>query len=259
MSTTTLKKPVGVYFLAVLFLLAPIGNIFISFAGSGLQNWYEPTIFFALLQTVPLLDWLWLTLLFITGILLFRPHKLSWSIAIGVLVVVLIMNAFRIFSADANSIDPIFLKVFSLLAIICTLSVLVIAFYFRFPYLDRRSQWVSTKPSSDRRTAVRFTELDRRDDPSSDAKFFNIRTSVDCSGQKAMTESLSETGCRISFDHPSAFKKGDNVTLKFSEISEAPVQANVIEQLEFGARVVFSKEASQFKQDLGRWLKTRYS
>lgn len=257
MSTTTFKKPVGVYALAVLFLLAPLGNIFISFAGSGLPNWYEPTIFFALLQSVPVLDWLWLALLFITGILLFRPHKLSWSIAIGTLTFVLIMNAFRLYSADTNSIDPHFLKIFSILAIICTLSVLVIAFYFRFPYLDRRSRWVSKEPNADRRAAVRFTEIDRRDDPTMDGKFFNVRTVVMCSGKKAMTESLSETGCRLSFDQPSSVKKDDSVTLVFSDISESEVRGSVVEPLEFGARVEFVKPSNQFKQDLSRWLKNR--
>ncbi len=43
-----LKKPIGVIVLAILFILAPLGNIVISFIGSGLQNWYEPIIFFSL-------------------------------------------------------------------------------------------------------------------------------------------------------------------------------------------------------------------
>ena len=257
MTTTTLKKPIGVYALAVLFLLAPIGNIFISFAGSGLQNWFEPSVFFALTQSIPLLDWVWLSLLFATGILLFRPHKLSWSIAIVTLIVVLLMNAFRLYSADTNSIDPMFLKVFSVLAILCTLSVLVIAFYFRFPYLDRRSRWVSSQPNSDRRSAVRFTEIDRRDDLSKDANFFNIRTAVNCSGAKAYTESLSESGCRVSFDQSCTFKKQDTVTLKFSEISSFEVTGVIIDHLEFGARIEFTNIKPDFKQDLSRWLKAK--
>jgi len=257
MTTTTFKKPVGVYVLAVLFLLAPLGNIFISFAGSGLDNWYRPSIFFSLVQSIPLLDWLWLTLLFITGLLLFRPHKLSWSVAIGTLIIVLGMNAFRLYSADTNSIDPQFLKVFSILAILCTLSVLVIAFYFRFPYLDRRSQWVSTKPNSDRRSASRFSEIDRRDDPTLDARFFNVRTTVICAGGKAMTESLSESGCRLSLDQPCGFKKGEVITLKFPDISQNEVSSTVVEQLEFGARIEFNKGNEPFIQDLRRWMKTR--
>ncbi|MFZ3229268.1 MAG: PilZ domain-containing protein [Pseudobdellovibrio sp.] len=257
MTATTLKKPTGVYILAVLFLFAPLGNIIISFIGSGLSNWYQPSVFISLLQSIPTLDWLWLSLLFLTGLLLFRPHKLSWSLAIVTLTIVLAMNALRLYTVDPNSIDPLFLKIFSVLAILCTLSVLVIAFYFRFPYLDRRSTWVSTQPSADRRNSLRFTEIDRRDTLSVDAKFFNIRTPVTCSGAKAMTESLSETGARISLDQSCQFKKNDIIQLRFSEVSEYDVKATVIEQMEFGARVEFVNASKQFKHDLSHWLKSR--
>ncbi len=233
MNSTALKKPTGVYLLALLFLLAPLGNIIISFAGSGVSNWYEPSQFFPLLQSIPLIEWLWLGLLFITGLLLFRPHKLSWSLAIFTLILVLIINAYRIYSADANSIDPVFLKVFSLFAIICTLAVLLIAFYFRFPYLDRRANWLTN------------------------TKRFDIRTPALCSGVKAFTESLSDTGCRVSFDQPSEFKVEQKIKLLFPEISTLEATALVIEKLEFGVRAEFIQLDPQFKQDLSRWLKTR--
>ncbi len=149
--TTTLKKPYGIYFLATLFILAPLGNIFISFSGAGIENWYQPQIFYSLMRTITAIDWAWLSLLIITGVFLFKPHKLSWSLAIVTLLIVLCITAFRVFQADTNSIEPHFLKIFSLLSVIITLGVLVIAFYFRFPYLDRRTEWLSDKTSDDRR------------------------------------------------------------------------------------------------------------
>ncbi len=233
MDQSVLKKPTGVYILAVLFLLAPIGNILISFAGSGIKNWYDITVMVPFLYSIPALDWIWLGLLFVSGILLFRPHKLSWSVAILTLFVVLLINAYRLFHVDGNSIDPIFLKVFSILAIICTLSVLVISFYFRFPYLDRRSNW--------------FTNMQR----------FNIRTPALANGIKANTESISHSGCRLSFDAPCEFKTTDLIKVKFHEISKLETQAEVVEKLEFGARIEFRSTESEFKQDLERWLKTR--
>lgn len=154
-SSAVLKRPTGVYILAVLFILAPLGNILISFAGSGVQNWYEPQVFIPFLQTIPVLDWLWLGLLVLTGVLLFRPHKLSWTIAIISLLIVMGVNSYRIWQVDQNSIDPHFLKVFSIIALFCTLGVLVIAAYFRFPYIDRRAQWTSSEPNPDRRDEAR--------------------------------------------------------------------------------------------------------
>lgn len=227
-----IKKAIGIHIIASLFLLAPFGNILISFAGSGIQNWYNIDVLFAFLLTIPLLDWLWLSLLFITGLLLFRPHKLTWSIAIGTLVLVLLINAIRLYQVDSNSIDPTFLKVFSVLAIISTLSILVIAMYFRYPYLDRRSKWLS------------------------EVKRLEIRTSIMVNDHKAQTESLSNAGCRISFDKPCAFIKGDFIKLKFTEISRTECQAEVVEKLEFGARVEFKNLPKAFRQDLDRWLKS---
>lgn len=158
-----LKKATGIYLLACLFILAPLGNILISFAGSGVDRWYEPSVLRSFLQTIPVVDWFWLGLLVLTGLLLFKPHKLSWSVAIFTLIVVLCINAFRLFQADTNSIDPMFLKIFSVVAIIVTLGVLVISFYFRFPYLDRRTKWFSDDHNPDRRTDERDLPSDRRD------------------------------------------------------------------------------------------------
>jgi hypothetical protein len=156
-----LKKPIGIYFLAILFLLAPLGNILISFAGSGVPDWYSPTIFIPFLKTIPSLDWAWLFLLFVTGLLLFKAHKLSWSLAIITLFLVLVINVYRIYFVDTNSIDPQFLKIFSVISVLCTIGVLMIAFYFRFPYLDRRTEWTSSKQKADRRSGERENS-DRR-------------------------------------------------------------------------------------------------
>jgi hypothetical protein len=157
-----LKKPIGIYLLALLFLLSPLGNILISFAGSGVSNWYDPSVFVPFLNTIPVLDWAWLVLLFVTGLLLFKAHKLSWSLAIGTLILVLLINVYRIYFVDTNSIDPQFLKIFSVISVLCTMGVLVISFYFRFPYLDRRTEWTSSKQKTDRRQADRKSDSDRR-------------------------------------------------------------------------------------------------
>ena len=233
MTSTNLKRPTGVYIIALLFLFAPLGNILISFAGSGVKNWYDFSVLMPFLISIPAVDWVWLGLLFVSGILLFRPHKLSWTIAIATLFLVLGVNAYRLYSADANSIDPVFLKVFSVLAIVCTLSVLVIALYFRFPYLDRRSNWFTNE------------------------KRFDVRTQALTEGLKATTESVSFTGCRLSFDVPCKFKKAQIIQIKFPEVSRHEVAAEVVETLDFGVRVEFSDANSDFKQDLSQWLKTR--
>lgn len=230
MGSSALKKPTGVYLIAILFIFAPLGNIIISFIGSGIKNWYDVSVFIPFLQTISALDWAWLALLFITGFLLLRPHKLTWSLAIMILIFILTINSYRLYTTDSHSIDPTFFKVFSILALVCTLSFLVIAFYFRFPYLDRRANW--------------FTNVKR----------FNLRTPAKLNARVAVTESISTTGCRVSFDKPSEFKKSEQITIVFDEISKNEVMAEIVECLEFGVRVEFRNITSDFKLDLDRWL-----
>ena len=111
--------------------------------------------------------------------------------------------------------------------------MLVIAFYFRFPYLDRRSNWFSN------------------------VRRFDIRTPAAVDGIKAITESISFTGCRFSFDTPREFKKSEIIKIKFLEISKIEIDAEVIEKSELGIRVEFRNPSVEFKQDIDRWLRTR--
>ncbi len=157
-----LKKPIGVYFLALFFLIAPVGNILISFLGSGVDSWYQSNVFFPFLKSIPLIDWFWLSLLFISGLFLFRPHKMTWTLAIISLLIVLGVNIYRMLNVDMNSIDPSFLKVYSIIALFCTLGVLIISFYFRFPYIDRRTKWTSDEQSEERRRSEREAAEARR-------------------------------------------------------------------------------------------------
>lgn len=137
-----LKQPVGVYILALLFLVAPLGNIIISFAGSGVARWYYPREFFELLKTIPAADWLWLGGIFAAGLSLLGRHKSSWLLAVVSLLGVLAMNSYRAFTIDETVLNPEFVRVQILISILVTFSVLIIAFYARYPYLDRRQQWV---------------------------------------------------------------------------------------------------------------------
>lgn len=239
-SVSALKKPVGIYILAILFILAPIGNILISFAGSGISNWYEPSIFIAFIQTMPVWEWLWLGLLFLAGLLLFRPHKLSWSFAIATLILILCINLYRIFSIDTNSINPQYLKIFSVIALFCTLGVLVIAFYFRFPYLDRRANWIKN--------------LER----------FDLQTEIKLNDIKALTESISTSGCKVNFTAPHnlslALKPGDSVAIYFSELSSSEaVNCSIIEITTDTLRLEFLPQQEQFIVQLKRLIKSKAS
>jgi hypothetical protein len=232
-TSSGLKRPIGIYILAVLFILAPLGNILISFAGAGISNWYEPSIFTAFVQSIPGLEWAWLGLLFLTGVLLFRPHKLSWSFAIVTLLLILCLNIYRMYSAGENSITPQYLKVFSILALFCTLGVLVIAFYFRFPYLDRRANWIKN--------------IER----------FDLVTEVKFENSLSKTESISITGCKILTSTKSNLKAGDQLETQFPEIYSKPVKCTVVESKENDLRLEFASGQDEFLVKLKSWIKTK--
>lgn len=229
-TSPALKKPVGVYIIAVLFLLAPLGNILISFAGSGVSGWYDPAIFTSLLDTIPPLEWVWLGLLFLSGILLFRPHKLSWSLAIFTLLLILCINIYRMYSGDQSSIDLRYLKVFSIIALLCTVGVLVVSFYFRFPYLDRRANWVKN--------------IER----------FDFKTEAEVNDLKAVTESLSMTGCKLRLTSELNVVKGDLVKIKLNEVSNLSVNGRVIEYANLVMRLEFESPSDSFRSSLKSWI-----
>lgn len=119
------KMQMGSKTLAILFLLAPIGNIILSFAGSGIKNWYKFDILVPFLLTIPIFEWIWLSFLFGTGLLLFsKPwllkiksndllkinsekniDQVSMVCVLLSIILSLISNVYHIFKADLSGIE----------------------------------------------------------------------------------------------------------------------------------------------------------
>jgi hypothetical protein len=233
-----LKKPTGVLILACLFLIAPFGNLLISFAGSGVKDWYNPSVMFGFVSTVSMLDWCWLSLLFITGLFLLRPHKTSWSLAIITLLVVLGINTYRAYSGTLGRSGD-FVKWQLGISFVVTLVVLVIAFYFRFPYLDRRAQWLFP-------TAHRF----------------EIKTPADVVAQEifeGVTESLSHSGARILLKRhlEGAAQDLNFVDIIFPAIRNLKIKARIIEYDSNVLRVKFKDMSSRDRAFLSDWIKSQ--
>jgi lysylphosphatidylglycerol synthetase-like protein (DUF2156 family) len=234
-----LRSPVGIYILAVLFLVAPLGNIFFSFAGSGVANWYYPNVFLSLLSTIPVVDWMWLIGIFVAGVALLLRHKLAWMIAVASLFVVLIMNTYRAFTLDETLMTTDFVRMQILISILVTFSVLIIAFYARYPYLDRRQQWMY-------QTAHRF------DAETSVMVHFSGHT------MKGRTNSLSTAGARIVFERPSeVLKKETDVDMTLTEIDNMKIHTEVVEYSGNTLRVRFKDFGWSQRAQLEAWLKSR--
>ncbi|MFN3455376.1 MAG: hypothetical protein ACK41T_10495 [Pseudobdellovibrio sp.] len=118
--------------------------------------------FVSLLKTMSFVDWIWLTMLFVSGVLLLIQHKMAWVLSMSSLVLVLAINASRFWFGETTSIDPQYYKMFSILSLLSTAGGLTTAYYFRYPYLDLRVKWTSPEQNPDRREYQRLEKSDRR-------------------------------------------------------------------------------------------------
>ncbi len=237
MQNTELKRPTGVYLLAVLFLIAPIGNLLLSFAGSGLKNFNQPSVIYAFLQGVSPLDWLWLSLLVVTGILLLRPHKTSWTMAIFTLLLVLAINIFRALNGDLGEAQYARWQI--LISSVATGIVLIMSFYFRFPYLDRRTRWFI--PAAQR---------------------YDVRTPVEVVAQdifNGVTESVSISGARVRLqrDIGPLAKQMRYVDVIFPEIKNVKIKTQVVEYGDNILRLKFKELRGAELNYLKDWLKSQ--
>jgi hypothetical protein len=128
------KAPIGVYILAGVYLLSPIGDILLSIRALGEPKWYEMGVALPFLPSITFANWLWLLSIFIAGIFLVLRHKWSWILAILILPISILFNYFnsRAYGNFSSLSTAGFLS--------CITAAIVIS-YFRYPYLDRREKW----------------------------------------------------------------------------------------------------------------------
>jgi hypothetical protein len=237
-----LRAPLGIYILAALFLLAPLGNIFFSFAASGIDNWFYPAKFIELLGAIPVVDWLWLGGIFIAGISLLLRHKSAWMTAVLVLLLVLLMNTYRAFTLDETQMNTEFVRVQILVSILVTFSVLIIAFYARYPFLDRRQQWLA-------QTAHRYGTATR------------VSMSIGSAVVQGTTNSLSTNGAQILFEElpekAKDLKPDSSLDLTFPEMDDLKIETEVVELSGKVLRVKFKNFTWAERSRLEAWLKSR--
>ncbi len=233
-----LKKPIFLQILALSFLVAPLGNIIISLAMSGIDGWYAPKVFLPLVATIPLLEWSWLVLVFVSGVLLFIQHKTAWAVAVGTLLVVLGINTYKSFFMMGAFTGPTFMvKAQLIISVITTFAVLLVMFYARYPYLDRRDTWFG-------KAAARFP----------------IRTATQVIAQDifdGVTESLSVSGARLRLQKDLGAGAHDLqfVDVIFPDIKNIKTKAQVVEYKDNVLRVRFRGLSKDEKRVIQDWLK----
>ena len=238
-ANSNLKKPLILQVLAVLFILAPLGNILISFYGVGSNDWTKPDVFLSWASTIDSLDWFWLFLTFSTGILLFIQHKTAWLVAIINLILILSVNIYR-WTTTGELIDVEYSYfqaqiVFSMLATFATLGIL---FYARYPYLDRRSRWFgSVAPRVDIKTTVTVVAQD---------VYNGIATNISVSGIVVELNKALSSGPPMKF-----------VDVIFPELGNLKIKCRLIQIDDAILRLKFRDLQRADKKRLKDWIRSQ--
>jgi len=230
-----IKKPWGLQLLIYAFLIAPFGNIALTAAVLGIANWYHPRIYLQIISNIQSLDYLWLGLIFISGVLLTARHKTAWIFAITALsatVLINLRNLFELVNSNAASNIAISQVFFSLIA---TSAVGVIFFYFRYPYLDRR--------------ATLFGFAGRVDVKLSSVIHFSSES------LQTKCDSISITGARfIIKSSDTKHVENESLSVQFSA-EELEMKGVVVQHTEDILRVKFVEMSAEQKSKLIRMVK----
>ncbi len=232
-----LKRSLFLHIVAFSFIFAPLGNIIISFYGTGRTDWTHPQVFILWLQTIPSFDWFWLILTFVTGILLLVQHKTSWAMAVFNLFLILFVTIYRWFTTgELIDVDYAYFQAQTAVSVLITLLGCGVIFYFRFPYLDRRTSWFSSYA------------LPR----------FDIKTDVTLMGQDVFngrTNNLSLSGALVELDKPlGPSAKMRVIDMIFVEIKNLKVECQIISHNGTQVRLKFRGLKGEARQQLQKWI-----
>ena len=169
-----LKKPIVVRILSIGFLLSPIFNMANALFVAGFSAWYSPKSWFTLFMHLPQTEQCLHGLIMIAGILLIYQRKSSWSVAVLILGGVSAYNIISTLSQDGK------LQLLSGFNLLVNLGVLVVFYFFRYPYLDQRDH------------ILRGIERRYNSD-------FSVKVNKKLTGKM---ENISNSGCFIALETP---------------------------------------------------------
>jgi hypothetical protein len=228
------KAPIGVYILAGLYLLSPIGNILMSIRALGEPKWYEISVALPFLPSITFANWLWLVSIFIAGIFLVLRHKWSWILAILILPISILFNYLnsRAYGSFSSASTIGFLS--------CITAGVVIS-YFRYPYLDRRENWWTLH----QRFNVDFPAQVTVDAETAEPPVQGIAKNL----------SLTGTYIELTPEFSAKFKRTDPVTCHFS--ADLNLSAIVKHVSDTGIGIAFTHLSKEEKQAIALLCETK--
>lgn len=233
-----MKDPRLLKYLGYAFLIAPLGNLLLSLLSHQDEAGLNSERAIELFANIPLEDWAWLFLLFLSGVLLLMRHKTAWLIAVLSLLTVVLLNVTSLLEGEGRTFFSAAQEVQVLFSIFASACAILILFYARYPYLDRRQGWLG--PVAER---------------------YDLRTPVEIelgrwvSGE---SESLSSSGCRIRLPSGEPLPSGIRfLSIRFPEIGIHQIKAQVVGFDGPVVRLKFRDLTGKDRKILGQWMKSK--
>lgn len=210
---TSLEQPRAVQLVAAVLMVKPILDVLMM-----------------QLTDVHNFNWISWLLMFAAGVSLLIRHKTAWIFSIT-LSLGFVISSILNFLHDLDSTDTLMNFAMGADCLLVLLVVGTVAFYFRYPYLDRRQNWLS--PTADR---------------------FVVGIAAKLAGATTQTVDLSYAGACLMATSQMDFKVGDYVTLEVDEINDLECQVEIISIDAEYVRVRFEKLSDQQENILKQWL-----
>jgi len=169
-----------------------------------------------------------------TALSLLVRHKSAWAVGLVLMLIfVSTMIVERYWTSGGEDLDSMLGTAKFIGAMTGLYVIIVMMYFFRYPYLDRRQKWFG--PTADR---------------------FMVQIPVLINGSiSADTADLSYTGARIALkDAGENFKKGDRISVQLPEVTDLVCQGEVIAKENGLLRVNFDKMDGESKETLRQWL-----
>lgn len=159
-------------------------------------------------------------------------HKSAWALGL-IFMAVFVGSMVKDRFWPSEELDPMLGTAKFLGAMAGLYVIIVMMYFFRYPYLDRRQKWFG--PTADR---------------------FLVQIPVLINGSiSADTSDISYTGAKITLKGgDDNFKTGDRLSLQIPEIADLVCQGEVIAKDSSVLRVKFDKIDSDSREILRQWL-----
>lgn len=159
-------------------------------------------------------------------------HKSSWVVGMVLCAGFVGINLYELVFQSTAGVDP-WSTTFKLMnCLLVAFIVSTVFYFFRYPYLDRRQNWMA--PTGER---------------------FKVEMTVLVNGDmRFKTVDLSYTGARIAVDATASFQPEQRISLQLTDINDVVCQAKIVAIHDGWMRVHFEDVSANEKELIRQWL-----